>query len=53
MIGFRKDALFIFISPCGGEAGPETSLSFPHGIAIDPDGKYLAEANYGTDSFLI
>lgn len=32
---------------------PEARLSFPHGIGISPDGKYLAVANYGNDNFSI
>jgi 6-phosphogluconolactonase (cycloisomerase 2 family) len=30
---------------------PEAQLSFPHGVAVSPDGHYLAVANYGDDKF--
>jgi len=30
---------------------PEAQLSFPHGLNISSDGKYLAVANYGDDKF--
>lgn len=30
---------------------PEALLSFPHGVATSPDGKYLVATNYGTDTF--
>lgn len=30
---------------------PEARLSFPHGNAVSADGRYLAIANYGTDTF--
>jgi DNA-binding beta-propeller fold protein YncE len=32
---------------------PEAKLSFPHGLSISPDGKYLAVANYGDDTVKI
>lgn len=32
---------------------PEAELNFPHGIAISPDGKYLAVSNYGDDKITI
>lgn len=31
--------------------GPETKLSFPHGLALTPDGSYLVVTNYGDDTF--
>jgi 6-phosphogluconolactonase (cycloisomerase 2 family) len=30
-------------------ANPSAQLSFPHGNAVSPDGRYLAVANYGDD----
>lgn len=30
---------------------PEAQISFPHGISISPDGKYLVASNYGDDTF--
>jgi len=41
-----------------GESGillqnPEAQLSFPHGLNVSPDGKYLAVANYGDDTVKI
>jgi len=30
---------------------PEAQLSFPHGMGVSDDGKYLAATNYGDDSF--
>lgn len=32
---------------------PEAQLSFPHGLSISPDGKYLAVTNYGDDTVKI
>lgn len=32
---------------------PEAKLSFPHGISISPNGKYLAVTNYGDDTVKI
>lgn len=32
---------------------PEAQLSFPHGISISPNGKYLAVTNYGDDTVKI
>lgn len=32
---------------------PEARLSFPHGIGVSPDGKYLAVSNYGDDKITI
>ena len=32
---------------------PRAQLSFPHGIGISKDGKYLAIANYGHDTFTV
>jgi DNA-binding beta-propeller fold protein YncE len=32
---------------------PEAQLSFPHGLNISPDGKYLAVTNYGDDTVKI
>lgn len=33
--------------------GPETCLSFPHGISLKPDGNMLAVSNYGTDTVTV
>lgn len=30
---------------------PEAELSFPHGLAVSPDGNYLVVTNYGDDKF--
>ncbi len=30
---------------------PEAQLSFPHGVSVSPDGKYLVATNYGDDKF--
>ncbi len=30
---------------------PNARLSFPHGIGLSSDGKWLVAANYGDDSF--
>lgn len=35
----------------GTLVNPEARLSFPHGNAVSPDGRYLAIANYGSDTF--
>lgn len=32
---------------------PEAALSFPHGISITKDGKYLASSNYGDDKITV
>ncbi len=32
---------------------PEAQLSFPHGLSISPDGKFLAVTNYGDDTVKI
>ncbi|MBI5273923.1 MAG: beta-propeller fold lactonase family protein [Chlamydiales bacterium] len=32
---------------------PDARLSFPHGIGLSPDGKYIGVANYGNDNFSI
>ncbi len=32
---------------------PEAQLSFPHGLSISPNGKYLAVTNYGDDTVKI
>lgn len=36
-----------------GLVGERSKLSFPHGVGISPDGKYLSVSNYGTDTFCI
>jgi 6-phosphogluconolactonase (cycloisomerase 2 family) len=37
----------------GSIQNPEAKLSFPHGISLSSDGKYLAVTNYGDDKFSI
>ncbi|MBS0628289.1 MAG: hypothetical protein JSS09_08770 [Verrucomicrobia bacterium] len=38
---------------CLGLKNPEACLSFPHGLSISPDGKYLAVSNYGDNKITI
>lgn len=38
-------------SNCSVLQNPEVQLSFPHGLSLSHDGKYLVVANYGDDKF--
>jgi|GEM_PF-1789488 len=43
----------IISAHCTRYCNPEAQLSFPHGISISRDGKYMAVSNYGDDSCTI
>lgn len=51
--------IFYHFDPTTGEIdphyfsleNPDAELSFPHGVATSPNGRYLVATNYGTDTF--